>query len=99
MNGTTARLGAALLLLAVSLGACVAETANEDEGTPAQTGVASSAQTYVLEIPKGPGGLKLAPGAEPTPPGAIPASAGPGAMQASDPEPAPWKPGDPTPSH
>lgn len=97
-------LGVSAALVAIGmagmLGGCVAETADDDEAAVAQT---ASADTYVPALPKDPGGVKAAPPVDPTAPnapaGVLPGTSDPGAQQGSDPEPSPWKPGNPPAAH
>jgi hypothetical protein len=93
MKGTLARLGAAILVSALVLGGCVAETADEEEGTVSPAGAVIE---VVPKLPAKPGGAapdnNAGNASVPVPP--APSSSSPcygGGPPPCDPDPSPWK--------
>jgi hypothetical protein len=94
MNLNSNRLLTSILAAgALLLGACVAET-GDDEDAPVATSV--SADTYTPMLPKDPGGKQSSGKGTPTRSRAKSTSSDNGATLCADPEPSPWR--DP-PSH
>jgi hypothetical protein len=89
-----------LVALAVSIGGCVGEAADDDgDESAAPTGVAVSANTHAPVLPNTDGSMKGAAveTGETGSAGAsmVDPSTDPGSTNGSDPEPKPWEPGSP----
>jgi hypothetical protein len=103
MNVERTNLGSVLpwlVALAVSIGGCVGEAADDDGDEPAApTGVAVSANTDAPPLPNTDGGMKGGAGETGETAGAgnslAASSTDPGTTNGSDPEPLPWEPGSP----
>lgn len=90
MNLKTNRLLTSILAAgALLLGACVTETGDEDEDAPVATSV--SADTYVPQLPKDPGGKQGSGKSTPTRSRAKTSSGDNDATLCADPEPSPWR--------